>query len=170
MVERGLEPLETRLQRVEGRLKLAFAGWSLSVTLLLLLGALVPHVVSQPAVLRARAIEIVDQSGKVRINLGLLKDCRRPAPVCYETSEISMSAPIGKSGISLELIGGITPMLILHDSAGEPRAELHLDTNGSPLLWLFGTPRIVLYHSGESAQRGLVAAQLKLETDGSPSE
>ncbi len=53
-------------------MRMMVTGWVLSVVTLVLLGVAVQQAASQPQVLRARRIEVVDAAGKARVVLGVL--------------------------------------------------------------------------------------------------
>lgn len=65
-----LSAIQLRLRALERRQRFTIIGWVASLVLVLL-GAATAQVASQPEVLRARGLEIVDQSGKTRIVLSV---------------------------------------------------------------------------------------------------
>ncbi len=64
-----VEAIQARLQTVERRLRLTLMGWVVSFVILVLLGAAAQHATSQPTVLRARSLEVIDDAGRARIVL-----------------------------------------------------------------------------------------------------
>ncbi len=69
MERHELDVVRTRLEKVENRLRMTLVGWVVSLIALVLLGAAVQHATSQPLVLRARSLEVVDEQGLARIIL-----------------------------------------------------------------------------------------------------
>ncbi len=69
METQELKAIHTRLEKLERRVRMTLAGWVVSLAVIVLLGAASQHAASQPAVLRVRSLEIVDQEGRPRIVL-----------------------------------------------------------------------------------------------------
>ena len=61
--------LQSRFQKVEWRLRLVLAAWMVSIVVLVLLGIVVQRASSQPGILKARALDIIDAAGQTRITL-----------------------------------------------------------------------------------------------------
>ncbi len=70
MQEHDLRSIQQCLRTLERRQRFTLIGW-VSSLVIVLLGAVAAQVFSQPEVLRARGLEIVDDAGKVRIALSV---------------------------------------------------------------------------------------------------
>ncbi len=68
ILDHELQAIQHRLHTLERRQRLTLIGWVGSLVVVLL-GAAAAQVFSQPEILRARGLEIVDDAGKVRIAL-----------------------------------------------------------------------------------------------------
>jgi hypothetical protein len=90
-------------------MRVVVAGWVLSVAVFVLLGVAVQQAVSQPEVLRARRIEVVDTAGRLRIALGVASD-GSPGLGFWDTT--------GRVRIALVVDPDGSPGLSLHDAAG----------------------------------------------------
>jgi len=71
MEERELDVLRAKVSALERRLQLIVAAWLLTVVGLLVLGLGARQAISQPEVVRARTVQVVDRSGKTRAVLGI---------------------------------------------------------------------------------------------------
>ncbi len=137
MHEAGVEGMEARLRRVEQRLRVVQWGWLFTVIALLLLGTGARQVSSQQAVVRGRAVEVVDEAGHTRIGLD----------VRYGISLLRMADPAGRSRVELAVFPDGLPTLQLADAEGRARIRLGVSTTGEPGLWLLDwleRPRIGL--------------------------
>ncbi len=110
-----LAALKTQVYKLEWRLRCAFIGWATSFTILVLLGVLVQHVASQPSVLRARTLSIVDDKGRVRIALD--------ASSAFGEPNIQLRDEAGKTRLWL-IVYSNTPVVQLQDEEGHIRFEL----------------------------------------------
>ncbi len=114
-----LPALKARVYKLEWRLRCAFIGWAMSIAILALLGVLVQHVASQPSVLRARTLNIVDDKARVRIVLDTSSTFGEP--------NIQLRDEAGKTRLWLT-IAGVTPsdapVVQLLDEAGKIQFEL----------------------------------------------
>lgn len=152
--------IERRLQKVERRFYMAAVGWGLSVMLLVWLGPLAPRAVSQPAVVRSRAVEITDASGRLRITLDAVSN--KPSVWLYDaaghrrlgftlsaygTPEVVLKDAAGGTRIVMSVGLERAAELKLSDARGRPRIGLWIGYSGEPGLWLFDDltrPRIGL--------------------------
>ncbi len=71
MATQGLdiEVLNMRLQNLEWRLRATLIAWVVSLVMVVVLVAASQRTTSQPTVVRARAVEVVDETGRARIVL-----------------------------------------------------------------------------------------------------
>ncbi len=137
MHQAGLEEVQARLQRMERRLQVVQLGWVLSMVALGVLSIGARQVSSQPVVVRARAVEVVDESGHTRIGLD----------VRYGIALLRMADPTGRSRVELAVFPDGLPGVQLADAAGRARIRLSVSTAGEPELWLLDRlerPRIGL--------------------------
>ncbi len=149
-----LQALQTRLQRVEQRLRVAYLGWLISIVVIGVLGLGVQQASSQSPplsdVLKVRGIEVVDTAGTVRIGLTVSQD---------GTSEVMLSEAGGKPRMWLTVRPDGTPGLIVADSMGKGRIWLTAypdrssglilsDASGKGRIWIGalsdGTSNLVL--------------------------
>lgn len=107
MASQEFDAIHARLEKLERRLRVTLVGWVLSLVVLVLLGATAQRAISQPTVLRARSLEIVDQTGQARIVL-------------------SVDRIPGRSDVR----PGVSGIWLL-DAAGKPRARLSSADDGS---------------------------------------
>lgn len=108
MEGQGLEALRARLEQVERRLRFAAVAWVASVLVAILLGVAAQQAVSQPEVLRARRIEVVDAAGRTRISLGTAPD---------GTSWLGLQDAAGEIRAGLAVFPDGSPRLTLWDAA-----------------------------------------------------
>ncbi len=66
-----LDVIRARLENVERRLRVTLVAWVGSIVALVLLGVAAQHATSQPTVLRARSLEVVDEQGMARVVLSV---------------------------------------------------------------------------------------------------
>lgn len=153
MHQTGWEDVQARLRRMERRLRVVQLGWVFSVVALGLLGIGARQVSSQPAVLRGRALEVVDEAGHARIGLD----------VRYGIALLRLADPAGRSRVELTVFPDGLPGLQLADAEGRTRIRLGVGLAGEPELWLLdrlerpriglkvlstGVPRIWLFDPG----------------------
>lgn len=119
--------LQARLQRVERRLHVMFAAWIAGIVVLAVLGVAVHQVSSAPAVLRGRALELVDAGGRVRLQLEVAPDGR---------SRAQFRDTAGRVRIGIGLTPSMAPQVALNDAAGHLRVELTLAGDGTPQVKL----------------------------------
>jgi hypothetical protein len=112
MERQEFEVLVARVEKLEQRVRVVVAGWVLSVTAFVILGVTVQQATSQPEVLRARHILVVDAAGRPRIGLTVGPD-GRPA--------VGLQDATGRPRIALSVAPDGGPVLGLHDAAGQPR-------------------------------------------------
>jgi hypothetical protein len=132
------EILRARLQRLERRVLVVTLGWVLSVATFVLLGVAVQQAVSQPEVLRARRIEVVDAAGRLRILLGVLPD---------GTPMLGLSDAARRLRIGLAVHPNGLAQLTLGDAAGRTRISLALLLDGTPSLFLQDAAGRVLFQA-----------------------
>jgi hypothetical protein len=114
-----LEALRLRVQRLERRLCTVLVAWLISVLVLGFLGPFVQPAISQPSVLRARTLEIIDAKGKPVIRL-------RTSEIGGALVEIADGA--GKTRVA---ISGSASTLWINDQSGEkPLFALGVDLDG----------------------------------------
>src|SRR5437879_720732 len=128
MDSRRGDGLQIRLQRVERHLRIIVAGWMLSVTMLVVLGAGMQHAISQPMTLRARAIQIVDAANKVRARLGI-RDDGNPA--------LDLLDSAGTPRAILTVSADSNVGLLLGDVAGKANAQLSVSPKGDAQLLFY---------------------------------
>jgi hypothetical protein len=131
------EAMEIRLGRIERRLRIVQVGWAMTGIVLVLLGIGARQVSSQPAIVRGRGVEVVDEAGRARIELG----------VRYGIALLRMADPAGRPRVELAVFPDGFPGLQFADADGRPRIRLGVGTAGEPELWLLDRlerPRIGL--------------------------
>jgi hypothetical protein len=121
------ESLQARLHRVERRMRLVLVGWIASAVALVLLGVVAGGATSQPEVLRAQAVEVVDAAGKTRIALHVRQG----------VAVVRLADRVGQSRIEFAVFPDEYAGVQLSDGAGRPRIRLSVDSGGAPALWLF---------------------------------
>ncbi len=109
MEKQDLEALRLRLERVERRLRFAAVAWVAGVLVVILLGVAVQQAISQPEVLRARRLEVVDTAGRVRAALGMASDGSSALGLWDATGRVRIAIVVDPDG---------SPGLSLHDAAG----------------------------------------------------
>ena len=147
MDSRNSDGLQIRLQKVERCLRIIVAGWMLSVTMLVVLGAGVQHAISQPVTLRARAIQIVDAADRVRARLGVSDD---GTPALYLFDSAGMPRAI------LTVSSDNKVGLLLGDAAGKANTQLTVSPKGDAQL-LFQDASATLRAGLSMFSNGLVA-------------
>lgn len=125
-----LETLQVQILRLQRQVRVAHLGWVLGVALALL-GAAAQQAGSQqaglqPAVIRTRAVEVVDDTGSVRVAL----DAR------YGVGALRMADARGRVRAGLFVFSDGAPVLQFADSLGRARLRLKVDPNGEPAFWL----------------------------------
>lgn len=152
--------LRQRLERLERRTRVAIAGWVVSIAVLVLLAAAVPHAAPQYPVLRARGIEVVDERGQVRMTLNATKwpelrmyDPAGKTRILLDGSEapgLGMSSGEDKSRIALQLVPPSLAGPVLHgasllitDSAGNLRISIGVSRDGPALLMYNAAGKLV---------------------------
>lgn len=123
------DAVSVRLQRVERRLRMAIVGWMLSVVVLAVLWVGVQQAMSQSQVIQARRFEVLDQSGRRVISLGL--DTSGLGGIWLYDSAGNNSVQIG--------FGGGLPGIWVSDSSGKERMALTYDSDKQPGLWFKDT-------------------------------
>lgn len=131
------EILRERLERLERRMRVVVAGWVLSVAVFVLLGVTVQQAVSQPEVLRARRIDVVDAAGRIRIMLAVTPD----------GSVLAFSDAAGRQPITLGVLSDGSSALGFADAAGRKRIMLGVLSEGSPGLGLLDAAGRVLFRA-----------------------
>jgi hypothetical protein len=125
------EALSRRLNALELRWRVTTAAWAVSVIAFGVLGIWPQRAASQSDVIRARRIEVVDASGKLRIlietnncgsELWMQDDTGRRSVqlvACSGGSGSSFQATgIGRSDVLLGILVDGTPVLLMRDSKG----------------------------------------------------
>lgn len=133
-----LQRLRARLARVERRVRVVITAWIVSVSVVGLLGVSARQAESQPDTLRARALEIVDQDGNVRIYLNVYQD---------GTGEAVFNDRQGRGRMWLHVRPDGTPAVTLADSKGRGRiwiASFADETSGLLLSDVRGRGRVWL--------------------------
>lgn len=149
MERQEFEVLRTRVQRLERRMRVAVAGWVVSVVVVVLLGVAVQQAVSQTEVLRARRIEVVDAAGRRRIILEVLPDGTSGLSLWDAAGQARIALTVLPDGppsvglgdgvlsrILLTVLPDGTPGLSLRAAAGRTGISLSLLPDGSPLFSL----------------------------------
>lgn len=122
-----VEILRARVERLERRMRMVVAGWVVSVAVFVLLGVAVQQAVSQPEVLRARRMEVVDAAGRVRIALTVLPD---------GSAALALGDAAGQGRITFNVAPDGSAGLGFQDAAGRSRILLGVAPDGSPGLAL----------------------------------
>jgi hypothetical protein len=192
-----LETLEARLRQTEARLRVVHIGWVLSLVLVLLLSTGARQVVSQSPMITAREIRLTDDTGEVRMLLGvsrppgagpfiillgpsgeirMLLGVSELSPFPAEPA-IALFSGSTKSRISLSTTGG-SPGLHMYDEAEQGRVLLTASNRGKSGLVLSDSSNktrfdALIYESGAPILRAFDAAgrpRLMLGTgdDGNP--
>lgn len=158
----GVEVLRERLERLEGRMRVVMTGWVLSVAVFVLLGVTAQQTASQPEVLRARRIEVVDAAGRQRIGLGVAADGISHLSLRDAGGQIRTMLGVAPDGSGSALgfhdaageiraVLGIAPdgmtWLTLRDAAGQMRLRLAVFPDGSPRLTLHDAAERVLFRA-----------------------
>jgi hypothetical protein len=128
MEHNGVSILHARLSRVERRIRAIITLWALSLFAMMLLGVLVQRAASQPPVVRARSIEIVDRVGIERLLLSITSD---------GTPGLRMRDAKGKVRLELSVDSRGRPGLVLADDSGKTRAVFVLLAEEGPTLRMF---------------------------------
>ncbi len=160
MEREEFEALQVHLRTVERKLHRVVTGWMVSLVLLVVLGAWVQQAVSQPAVVRARRVEIADDAGQARITLDAVG--RRPNLWLYDSSGrkriglavLAEGIPVfwlldaeERRRIELSVLPDGAAAVVLSDSPGRTRMLFKVGADGTPTLSLsepLGRPRILL--------------------------
>lgn len=138
MERQEFEVLVARVEKLERRVRVVVAGWVLSVTAFVILGVAVQQATSQPEVLRARHIMVVDAAGRPRIALSVTPD---------GSSVLGFRDAAGQVRIGLLVLPNGSPALEFRDAAGRPRIGLSAAPDGTSVLDLrdaAGRVRIML--------------------------
>lgn len=147
--EREIATLKGRLNHLERRARLQFVGWAVFSLMLLVLSIGTTRSGAQPTILRARAFELVDASG-------------RPMAYLMTTSagdpSLSLLDQSGRDRVVLSTLRG-QPRLSFRDSSGNSRIYLFTSETTAPV----GNTGLIL---SDSADRNRV--QLTIQQDGSP--
>ncbi len=125
-----MEPCETQILRIrlhalERRLRVMSAAWTASLVLVALVGIVVQQAASQSSVLRVRALEVVDASGRPRIYLSTLRGW--PEIGILDTSthrRFSVSMDPGESFATLSLEGRTPRTTLALTVASRPFLEI----------------------------------------------
>jgi len=157
-----VELLRSRVDKLEQRVRMVVMGWVLGVTVFLLLGVAVRQAISQPEVLRARRIEVVDAAGRARISLLVAPDGNYAQFLLQGAAGESIGlAVFADRTLSLSLADATRVRLqlalhrfpdgsglTLYDAAGEKRIVLALSNLRQtlpPYKFVNGPPSLMLY-------------------------
>lgn len=150
--------LRIQLLRLERRVAVLWAAWSLTMVLVLLFGPRAPGAASQPQVIRTRAIELVDAEGRIRGTLDVVN--RRPSLWLYGddgrrraglgvgiggVSEFMLADREGRSRLSLRAGAEKAAEIRIADAEGRTRLGLWVGYDDAPGIWLLdelARPRI----------------------------
>jgi hypothetical protein len=129
MEYQDVEVLRSRLDRLERRMRFLVAGAVLSVGTFVLLGVAVRQAASQPEILRARRIEVVDAVGRTRIILAVFPE----GPADPGGPRLVLGDAEGRARIILAVfpegpVGG--PRLFLSDVERRVRISLGVPSDG----------------------------------------
>jgi hypothetical protein len=191
MEHQEFDILRARVERLERRMRVVVAGWVLSVAVFVLLGVAVQQAISQPEVLRARRIEVVDAAGRERIGLDVnpegnarmqFLDVRGRTRMFLTTDGpgIALFDEAGDILLAISLgFRGSSPTIMLRDAAARGSSSIALSAgSGGPSLTfrdLSGRSRFFLFTSNDgksllelsdSAERPRVG--ISLDSDGMP--
>ncbi len=185
------EVIRARLEKVERRLRMTLVGWVVSLVMLVLVGGASQYATSQPTVLRARSLEVVDQMGRARIVLSvdrvpgssesrpgvsgiwLLDDTGRHLATLGSTPNGSSSLSFNDPARPLQFGTLSLDGLILSDTKGTGRIQVSFDGLS---LWDPGRRMRILLalHADESVgltlfdPAGHLRTALDVDDDGSP--
>lgn len=144
------EGLRSQFHKLEHRLAVISGAFILSVVTLLVFGLLVPRARSQPQVVRARGLEVVDASGRLRISLDAVSS--RPSLWFFDsegnrrmgltvgsldTPAIVLNDARGRARISVNVGMERAAEIRLSDSRGRPRVAVWVTSRDEPGVWLF---------------------------------
>jgi hypothetical protein len=110
-----LDAISARLATVERRLRVVVTGWTITVAMVGVLGLLAPRAWSQAETVRARAVEIIDPAGTVRVALSVRGE---------GLAEVALSDAGGRGRLWLHVRPDGTPSVVLADNAGRGRLWL----------------------------------------------
>jgi hypothetical protein len=110
-----LGAFEARLVRMERRLRVTTTGWAITLIVIAVLGLFSSRASSQSESVRARALEVIDAAGVVRVALSV-----QPEGI----AEIALSDAGGRGRMWLHVRPDGTPSVVLADNAGRGRIWL----------------------------------------------
>lgn|SRR2546422_9081853 len=128
MEHSGSQVLNARLSLVERRLRAVITLWALSLFAMVPLGVLIQQAGSQPTIVRARSIEIVDRAGMERLLLSITSD---------GTPGLRVRDAKGKVRLELSVDPKGRPGLTFADDSGKLRAVFVLLAEEGPTLRMF---------------------------------
>lgn len=146
MNEQAFEALQVRLQTFERRLRLVMLVAVFSVAAVGLIGTWILTTARNPGVVRARAIEVVDETGRPLIGLDARTiDARYVIPHKKGTPILWISDREGKTRIALRINDNGEPELALCDELVRSTIVLRSLKGGIPGLWLFNASGDLLF-------------------------
>lgn len=127
-----LEALRARLDRVERHLRIVRWAWLLGAAAVAVLGASAgqaapQQAATQPAVVRARAVEVVDEAGRTRIELA----------VRHGIGMLQVADASGHARLGMLVFPDGVALLQLQDTRGRTRLRVSVGAEGEPGLWMF---------------------------------
>jgi hypothetical protein len=127
-----VQVLSDRVRSVERQLRVALAGWLLSVVALAIFWVGTPHASSQTDIqgtIRARGFNVYDASNRHRLGIGMSND-GNPGIWLYDGTN--------KTRVHVGVDGGLRPEVWFADEAGTVRLRVGTNGNGDPGIWIYG--------------------------------
>ncbi len=170
MATQGLEALNVRVQNLEWRLRVTLVAWVVSLIVVVVLVAASQRTTSQPTVVRARAVEVIDETGRARIVLSAdrVPGTSEPRPgvtgiwlLDRAGRQLTQLSAASNGSSSLSFSDPARPLqfgtfnldgLILSDTAGKGRIQLMPDGLS---VWDRGRRMRVLFALQGSGDAGL---------------
>jgi hypothetical protein len=125
MEQRELDLLRAKVKALERRLQLIVIACLLTIVSLLVLGLGVQQGISQPEVIRAREIQVIDRKGKLRAIIGMLEPENAVRLTLFSSGKPGASLAVSEDHVGLQLDSprGRRRFLLL---ATEELVSLHL--------------------------------------------
>lgn len=130
-----VEVLSDRVRSVERRLRVALAGWLLSVVVLGIFWVGAQRASSQTSQtdiqgnIRARGYNVYDASNRHRLGIGMSND-GNPGIWLYDATN--------KTRMHVGIDGGLRPEVWFADETGTIRMRIGTNGTGDPGIWIYG--------------------------------
>lgn len=126
-----VEVLSDRVRSVERRLRVALAGWLLSVVVLGIFWVGAERASSQTGIqgdIRAREFNVYDSVNRHRLGIGMSSE-GNPGLWLYDVT--------GKTRVFVGVSGGVRPEIWFADETGTLRMRVGTNGNGDPGIWIY---------------------------------